>query len=212
MDQAPQLWLFFLIVFGVVLLPGLDMAYVIGCALARGTRCGLSAVGGLVTGSICHMLMAVLGVSLLLKTLPHAFNAMLLAGAAYIAWIGWSVLRSRAVFRTDPPSRARSCAAAWRRGVLSIMLNPKAYLFTLAILPQFLHPRDGRLLLQAVVLWLIIALTQCAVYGSVAVAAGGLRNWLAVRPAAGIVINRMVGSALMLAAALTAWHGWHDLR
>ncbi len=212
MDQAAQLWLFFLLVFGVVLLPGLDMAYVLGCSLTGGARTGLSAVGGIVTGSICHMLMAVLGVSVLLKTVPGAFNLMLLAGAAYIAWIGWSVLRSHAVFNTDPQARARTCTAAWRRGVLSIMLNPKAYLFTLAVLPQFLHPRTGMIWMQAGVLWVIIATTQIGVYGGVAVAAGKLRDWLAARPAAGITINRTVGTTLMLAALLTAWHGWQGWR
>jgi threonine/homoserine/homoserine lactone efflux protein len=178
--------------------------------LTGGACTGLSAVGGIVTGSICHMLMAVLGVSVLLKTVPGAFNLMLLAGAAYIAWIGWSVLRSHAVFNTDPQARARTCTAVWRRSVLSIMLNPKAYLFTLAVLPQFLHPRTGMIWMQAGVLWVIIATTQIGVYGGVAVAAGKLHDWLAARSAAGITINRTVGTALILAALLTAWHGWRD--
>ncbi|MGH7193853.1 MAG: LysE family translocator [Candidatus Saccharimonadales bacterium] len=208
MTHATHLWLFFVIVFGVVLLPGLDMAYVMGSSLVGGTRSGLSAVAGIVAGAICHVTMGVLGISVLLKVLPGAFNVVLLAGALYIAWIGLSVLRSNGVFKSDTDSATRSHWQTFRRGIVSIMLNPKAYLFTLAILPQFLRPQYGALWLQGVVLWIIIAITQTGVYGSVAVAAGSLRQWLAVNPAAGIAINRVVGSTLILAAIFTGYHGW----
>lgn len=211
MALSTHLWLFFVIVFGVVILPGLDMAYVMGSALVGGTRSGLSAVAGIVAGAICHVTMAVLGISVLLKVLPGAFNVVLLAGALYIAWIGFSVLRSDTVFRTETRNTMRSNWKIFRQGIVSIMLNPKAYLFTLAILPQFLRPQDGALWLQGVVLWIIIALTQTGVYGSVAVAAGGLRHWLASNPAAGIVINRSVSSALIFAAIFTGYESWQAL-
>ncbi|MGH8400648.1 MAG: LysE family translocator [Gammaproteobacteria bacterium] len=208
MTHVAHLWLFFVLVFGIVILPGMDMAYVMGSALVGGTRTGLSAVAGIVAGAICHVTMAVLGISVLLKLIPGAFNVMLLAGALYIAWIGFSVLRSDSVFKTDTRNGPRSNWQTFRRGIVSIMLNPKAYLFTLAILPQFVRPEYGSLWLQGLTLWIIIALTQTGVYGSVAVAAGSLRQWLAVNPAAGIVINRVVGGTLILAAIFTGYHGW----
>ncbi|MGH8370578.1 MAG: LysE family translocator [Gammaproteobacteria bacterium] len=208
MTHVAHLWLFFVLVFGIVILPGMDMAYVMGSALVGGTRTGLSAVTGIVAGAICHVTMAVLGISVLLKLIPGAFNVMLLAGALYIAWIGFSVLRSDSVFKTDTRNGVRSYWQTFRRGIVSIMLNPKAYLFTLAILPQFVRPEYGSLWLQGLTLWIIIALTQTGVYGSVAVAAGSLRQWLAVNPAAGIVINRVVGGTLILAAIFTGYHGW----
>lgn len=208
MSYDAHLWLFFMLVFGVVLLPGLDMAYVMGSALVGGTRSGLSAVAGVVAGAICHVTMAILGISVLLKVVPGAFNVVLLAGALYIAWIGVSVLRSNSVFKSDTGNATRSHWQTFRRGVVSIMLNPKAYLFTLAILPQFIRPQYGALWLQGVVLWIVIALTQTGVYGSVAVAAGSLREWLSANPQAGIAINRVVGSALILAAAFTGYQGW----
>lgn len=212
MDQAAQLWLFFAIVLGVAMLPGLDMACVLGCGLAGGRRRGLGAVAGIVTGGACLVGVTTPGIGVLFKTVPIAFNALLMAGALYIAWIGFSIFRSQAGFDVAADAAGRAHWLAFRRGMFTSVLNPKAYLFLLAIFPQFLHPANGRLWQQALVLWLIIAATQVGVYGSVAVAAGNLRNWLTPRPAAGIAINRVVGTALMLVALLTAWHGSQTLR
>ncbi len=90
------------------------------------------------------------------------------------------------------------------------MLNPKAYLFMLAVFPQFLRPEHGNLWLQALVLWLIIASIQTGVYGSVAVTATRVRGLFAKNATAGTIINRAVGSVLILVAVLTAYDGWHQ--
>ncbi|HET7359058.1 MAG TPA: LysE family translocator [Rhodanobacteraceae bacterium] len=206
-----HLWLFFVVVFGVIVLPGLDMAFVLGSSVVRGTRAGLVAVGGIVAGGVCHVAMGVLGIGILLRVLPGAFNAMLLAGALYLVWIGVSMLRSASGFRTSTPTLAHSPWTTFRQALLTCLLNPKAYLFTLAILPQFLRPQYGTLATQAVVLWLIIAATQAGVYGAVALVAGRLRHWLVAHPRAGVTVNRGVGAALVLAAAFTGYEGWQRL-
>ena len=66
MDYATQLWLFFALVFGIVVLPGMDMAFVLGSALAGGRRTGLAAVAGLVVAGACQVVVGTLGVSALL--------------------------------------------------------------------------------------------------------------------------------------------------
>jgi len=207
--QTAQLWLFFVMVFGVVLLPGLDMAYVMASALTGGRRNGLIATAGVIAGGACHVLMAAFGVMAVLRLVPAAFNALLLAGAAYIAWIGVGLLRSRATLGAAQAGAARSSAATFRRGVLTCLLNPKAYLFMLAIFPQFLKPESGAIAPQAAVLWLIIALTQAGIYGGMALAGDRVRRWLASRPGADALLARAVGVLLLATAALTAWRGWH---
>ena len=94
MAQTAHLWLFFVLVFGVVLLPGLDMAYVLASALVGGRRAGLAATGGIVAGGIVHVTMGALGIMAVLRLFPTAFNAVLLAGALYIGWIGltWTLV------------------------------------------------------------------------------------------------------------------------
>ena len=207
MTHYAQLWLFFALVFGVVILPGLDMAYIMGSALSGGRRAGFAALGGVVVGGACHVVMTGLGVSLLLRTVPGAFNALLITGALYIAWIGVSLLRSDAAFSVAATGD-RPLAAMFRQGMLTCLLNPKAYLFMLAIFPQFLRPQYGALLAQAAVMWLIIALNQVLVYGGLALAADRARQWLSREPAAGAFVARSVGVLLIGAAMFTGIEGW----
>lgn len=101
MDQTAHLWVFFAMV-GVVLLPGLDMAFVLASALVGGRRSGLAATGGIVAGGVCHVTMSAFGILAVLKLFPAAFNAVLIVGALYIAWIGCALLRSDAVFDEVP--------------------------------------------------------------------------------------------------------------
>ena len=208
MNHAAQLWLFFVVVFGVIALPGLDMAFVFGSALSGGRARGLAAVAGIVAGGACHVLMTALGISVLVRLVPGVFNALLLAGALYIAWIGIALLRSAAAFRAPEAEQATvALGATFRQGLLTCLLNPKAYLFMLAIFPQFLRPADGLLWLQALVLWAIIALTQCGVYGTLALLAGRVRGWLQGRPASGALATRCVGGLLIAVAVFTGLEG-----
>ena len=208
MTQTAHLWLFFAMVFGVVLLPGLDMAFVLASALVGGRRAGLAATAGIVAGGICHVTMGALGIVAVLQLVPAAFNVVLLAGAAYIAWIAIALLCSSAAFGDLPMQRLRSQAATFRQGLLTSLLNPKAYLFMLAIFPQFLKPEYGDLTTQAVVLWAIIALTQAGIYGGMALVGDRVRAWLAARPSANAWLARVVGGLLLATAVYTAFEGW----
>jgi threonine/homoserine/homoserine lactone efflux protein len=205
--QYGHLWLFATLVLGVVVLPGLDMAYIMGSALSGGRRAGFAALAGVVAGGVCHVVMTGLGVSVLLRTVPGAFNALLVAGALYIAWIGVSLIRSHAAFSVAA-TVDRPLAATFRQGMLTCLLNPKAYLFMLAIFPQFLRPEYGALVVQAAVMWLIIALNQVFVYGGLALAADRARRWLSREPAAGVFVARSVGVLLIGAAMFTGIEGW----
>lgn len=208
MIHYEQLWLFFALVFGVMVLPGLDMAFVLGSTLAGGRRRGFAALAGIIAGGVCHVAMTALGISVLLKLIPGAFNALLLAGALYIAWIGISLMRSDAAPALQADTRRRSHAATFRQGMLTCLLNPKAYLFMLAIFPQFLRPEYGPIGAQALVLWLIIALNQLCVYGGLALIADRARAWLQGKPGAGMVATRCVGALLIAAAMFTGFEGW----
>lgn len=207
MPSHPDLWLFAGLVFGVVVLPGLDMAFVGASALAGGRRSGLAAVAGIVAAGQVHMAAGVTGLAALLLWWPAGRALLLLAGAAYMAWIGWGLLRTK---HDQGPGGASAPAApadarrAFVRAAATCLANPKAYAFTLAVLPPFLLSPPRPLLLQALWLGAIVALNQALVYGAVALTAAAARPWLQQRPRASQWTARTIGTLLIVAAALAA--------
>jgi threonine/homoserine/homoserine lactone efflux protein len=211
MTYAENLWLFFTLLFGIIIVPGMDMVFVMANALTGGRASGLTATAGIMAGGVFHTLYAALGVGFLLHLVPELFNVLLLAGAAYIAWIGFSLARSSISIASVEPGARLSRWTSFRRGALTSLLNPKAYLFMLAVYPQFLKPEFGPLWSQALIMAIMISLTQLAVYGSLALAAGRSRDVIVSSPRATAIIGKTVGVVLIAVAALTAWEGWRTL-
>ncbi len=208
MSDFAQLGLFFVVVFGVIALPGLDMAFVLASSLRGGNGAGMAAVGGIMLGGVAHVAMGVLGVAAILAVWPPLFNAVLLAGALYIAWIGWTLLCAQQGASLPGSTTRAGGGPVFLQGMLTCLLNPKAYVFMLAIFPQFLHPERGHLWTQAAVLGLITALTQGMVYGAVAIGALRAQRWLGGNPRASLAAARAVGAVLLAAALLTVVQGW----
>ena len=208
--HTANLWLFFAMVFGIIALPGLDMAYVLANSLVGGRRAGAAALAGIVVGGVVHTAMAVIGVGVVIGATPKLFNLMLLAGAAYIGWIGWSLLRGASALGEVQTGPARSLMAVFAKGAATCLINPKAYAFTLAVFPQFLKPEAlgyGPIATQAVLLGLIIAVTQILIYGTVALGAAQIRLWLRGNPAAQVRAGQAVGLLLIAGAVWTGWQG-----
>ncbi len=159
-------------------------------------------------GGVLHTLYAALGVSVILHLVPQLFNVLLIGGAAYIAWIGYSLIRSSITIGGIDGAARLSRWASFRQGALTSLMNPKAYLFMLAVYPQFLKPQFGPVWSQAAVMALMIATTQLAVYGGLALAAGRGRDFLVGSPGATVLIGRIAGVVLVLVAAFTVWQGW----
>nr|WP_316642227.1 LysE family translocator [uncultured Roseateles sp.] len=213
MEASNSLWIYFALTLGVIALPGMDMAFVAGSALTAGVRGGLLAVAGIVVGGIIHVLVNVSGVSALLMLWPGAFNALLLGGSAYMAWIGWGILASTlkpaVAGSASVPQRPQGPASAiFLRGVLNCLLNPKAYAFMLAVFPAFLRTPGRGLAEQAVLLSAITAGNQIAVYGAIAVAAAGAQRWAGPGRDARRWISAAVGATLIAAAVFTLAGAW----
>lgn len=203
-----NLWLYAVLVFGIVLLPGMDMAFVLASSLADGRRAGFAAVAGLTLGGLAHVVMGTLGIGLVLQRWPALSNAVLVAGAFYMAWIGIALSRhaSALVQVADAPSRPLH--ATFARATATCLLNPKAYLFMLAVFPQFLRPERGALWWQALLLFAVGAASQVLVYGSVALGADRVRDWLRDSAQSQVALGRALGLLLVLSAAWALMSGW----
>lgn len=164
----------------VVLLPGPNSLFVLGTAAGHGVGAGYRAACGVFLGDAVLMLLAAGGVASLLKAYPAAFTVFKYVGAAYLAWIGVSMLRS--VFRgatasPEDPERTlpvvATAADPFRRALVISLLNPKAILFFMAFFIQFVDPAYAHSVLAFSILG-VIAQAMSFVYLS-ALIFGGAR-------------------------------------
>jgi threonine/homoserine/homoserine lactone efflux protein len=207
MGYAENLWLFFILLFGIVAVPGMDMLFVLANALTGGRDRGLAATGGIMVGGMVHTLNGAVGVGILMHFVPILFKPLLFAGAAYMAFIGIMLMRSSITVGQNGPTGSRSAWRAFRQGLVTCLINPKAYLFVLAVYPQFLKPDYGPIWVQATVMGLMTVLTQAAIYGGLATTAGRSRNLLIANPRATILAGRAAGLLLFAVSVFTAWEG-----
>ncbi|MGV2103479.1 LysE family translocator [Rhizobium sp. 21-4511-3d] len=208
MTYSENLWLYFTLLFGIIIVPGMDMLFVLANALTGGRGRGMAATAGIMAGGAVHSLYGAIGVGILASLLPSLFAPLLFIGAAYMVWIGFTLIRSSIRVETVGDGAVRTDWRAFRQGVITCLINPKAYLFMLAVYPQFLKPVYGPIWMQGVIMGAMTLATQFAIYGAVAFTADRSRTLLIANPAATILIGRVAGALLIVVAVLTAWHGW----
>jgi threonine/homoserine/homoserine lactone efflux protein len=208
MDYHQSLWLYFTLLFGIIIVPGMDMLFVLANALTGGTRRGLAATSGIMLGGAVHSAYGAAGVGILVAMLPGVFNLLLFAGVAYMIWIGVSLMRSSIKVEAVGPGTARSTWKAFRQGAVTCLVNPKAYIFVLAVYPQFIKPEYGPIWLQGLIMGIMTVLTQLAVYGTLAMTAGRSRDLLLSNPNTTAVIGRLAGLLLVVISAISLWQGW----
>lgn len=207
MDYTQTLWLFLALVAGIIVVPGMDMIFVLASALSGGRRAGLTATGGMVAGGAVHTLYGTLGTGMLVAFAPRFFLPLLVAGALYMIWIGVSLARSAITVSSVEDGAVVSPFLTFRRALTTCLINPKAYLFVLAVYPQFLKPEFGPFWMQGLAMGLITAAVQLIVYGGVALAGDRARSLLVGNPLATVWVGRAAGGLLIAAAVITLWQG-----
>lgn len=122
--------------------PGPDMLYIAGRTASQGFRSGLAAVMGINAGCLVHTFAAAIGLSAILTTSAEAFFVVKLVGAAYLVYVGISLLLQKqpdgAALDISSTLPSKTTRQAFWQGFLTNVLNPKVALFFLAFLPQFI--------------------------------------------------------------------------
>ncbi|WP_349957755.1 LysE family translocator [Rhizobium sp. ZPR3] len=207
MGYAENLWLFFILLLGIIIVPGMDMLFVLANSLTGGSNRGLAATGGIMLGGAVHSLNGAVGIGLLMHFVPILFNPLLVIGGAYMAFIGYTLMRSSITVGGQEPAGSRSAWKAFRQGAVTCLINPKAYLFIFAVYPQFLKPDYGPMWIQAVIMGAMTIATQFAVYGALAITAGRSRDLLVANPGATAFAGRAAGLLLVAVSVFTVWEG-----
>jgi threonine/homoserine/homoserine lactone efflux protein len=135
-----DLWLFVLSGLLLNITPGPDTLYIVGRSSAQGARAGAVAALGIGAGALVHICAAALGLSAILSASAAAFTAVKIIGAAYLVYVGISLIRSKSSTQSPPiasGNRPTVMRGIFFQGFLTNVLNPKVALFFLAFLPQF---------------------------------------------------------------------------
>ncbi|ACM35247.1 LysE family translocator [Agrobacterium vitis] len=205
MPTTTSLLAFALICLGMALTPGPNMVYLVSRSICQGPMAGLISLGGVALGFLIYMLMSVLGITVLLMAVPYAYEALKLAGAAYLAYLAWQAVRpgGRSPFQVrdlpkDSPRRL------FAMGLVTNLLNPKVAVLYLSLLPQFIDPANGSVFMQS----LLLGLTQIAigttVNGIIALMAGSIALFLSRRPLWIMVQRWLMGTVLAVLAVRMA--------
>jgi threonine/homoserine/homoserine lactone efflux protein len=177
-----RLELFALAVALLALTPGPVWVYLISRTLAQGRRAGYFSLIGVMAGVLVHLLAAAVGLSALLLAVPWAFDAVKLAGAAYLLWLAWSTVRGAGFSFTPQPLPPVPDRVLFRQAMLASVVNPKVAVFYLSLFPQFVDPAAGNVLAQSLVLGIVHVGVSTLIDGALVTVAGLLAAWFARRP------------------------------
>ena len=184
MISADRLLAFGAMSFLLIVIPGPSVLFVIGRALAHGRRAALTTVVGNTLGAYVLVAAVALGIGPIVERSAIVFTALKLAGAAYLIHLGVRAFRERdslsTVLTADSPPR-NPLRTLWDGFAVGVS-NPKTIVFFAAVLPQFVDPVRGHLVVQMLTLGMIfnvIALVSDSLWGVVASQA---RDWFGRSP------------------------------
>lgn len=198
---APDVYLAYVVAcFVIAVVPGPTVTVIVANSLAWGTRAGLLNVAGTQAGLAVLMATVVVGLSTVIAVMGVWFDWIRLAGAAYLIWLGWRLLRSP----DELGSRSRAAAPRggfFLQGLLVILSNPKGLLWFGAFIPQFVDPKGdyvGQIVLLGVTA-MAVALVSDGAYAVLTGRAGALLSRNRVRLASRLGGAFLVGGGVWLA-------------
>lgn len=162
--------------------PGPVWLYLISRTLAQGRRAGYFSMFGVAAGLSVHAIFAAFGLTVVLLAVPYAFDAIKLAGAAYLLWLAYTTVRGSGFSFIPQPLEPVRDRVLLRQAFVAAMVNPKVAVFYLSLFPQFVDPSTGPVLAQSLLLGAIQICTAALMDISLVTVSGLLAAWFARRP------------------------------
>jgi threonine/homoserine/homoserine lactone efflux protein len=182
---------------GMALTPGPNMLYLVSRSICQGRWAGIVSLVGTAAGFIVYLVCAALGITALLMAAPIAYDILRFGGALYLLWLAWQAIKpgGASPFQVrelpkDSPAKLISM------GFLTNLLNPKAAMLYLSLLPQFIDPHHGDVLTQSLALGFSQIAISLTVNGCICLAAGTIAGFLATRPSFALIQRWLMASVL----------------
>lgn len=207
MDQLsafipPSIWAFALAALLIELTPGPNMTYLAIISVSKGRRAGFATVAGVASGLAVLGVIGAVGVAAIVQASPPLYQGLRWAGVVYLLWLALDGWRGEKDGFSDGFGSGH-----FVRGLVTNLLNPKAALFYVTVLPEFID-QSKPLMGQTLVLSAVYVSVATLVHGLIVVLAGSLRPFLTARRK-----EMLVRRTLSLLLALVAlWFAWSSAR
>jgi threonine/homoserine/homoserine lactone efflux protein len=197
MPEAKTWIAFAAVCLGMALTPGPNMLYLVSRSISQGRWAGIVSLVGTAAGFVVYLVCAALGITALLMAAPIAYDILRFGGAIYLLWLAWQAIKpgGASPFQVrelpkDSPAKLISM------GFLTNLLNPKAAMLYLSLLPQFIDPHRGAIFGQSLALGGSQIAISLTVNGCICMAAGTIAGFLATRPSFALIQRWLMASVL----------------
>jgi threonine/homoserine/homoserine lactone efflux protein len=179
-DLSPLL-AFALTALVIEITPGPNMTYLAALSLSRGMRTGIAAVAGIALGLMTYGVIAAFGLAAAIDHSPWLYGLLRWGGVAYLLWLAWDAWSGK---EDASPGRTVGADArpwpAFRRGLITNLLNPKAAMFYVAVLPEFVRADAGSVVRQTLMLSVIYVAIATLIHAAIVTLAGSLQSTIDV--------------------------------
>jgi threonine/homoserine/homoserine lactone efflux protein len=209
MDGINPLLTFALTALIIEITPGPNMTYLAALSLSSGRRAGFAAVAGIAIGLATYGIVAALGLAAVIDSSPLLYGILRWGGVAYLLWLAWEAWSGERETSPDATDGLEDDPwIAFRRGLITNLLNPKAAVFYVAVLPEFIRPGAGSVMSQTLALSAVYVTIATLIHSGIVALAGTLQSKIATSDNRRAV-RRLLALALVAIAiwfALTTGH------
>lgn len=195
---------FLLAVSLIELTPGPNMGWLALVSLARARTAGMAAVVGVTLGLAVWMVAAAFGLTSALLAFPALYQTVRWAGVAILLWLAWEAWIGAGQIQPRAEPDRRTLSGLFLRGLTGNLLNPKAAVFYVALLPSFIRPDRASPLVQALTLGSLHLIVAVAVHTLIVLGAASAGS-VVLRRMRGKVAGRVMATGI---AAVAVWMAW----
>jgi len=177
MPTFATLLVFSAAVLGLLLSPGPNMAFLLSQSLAHGARGGLAVAAGILVADLAMTMLTAAGIAAMVAGWSPSFDVLRFAGAVYLAWLAVQAMRARGAAQVRATTRV-ALSRVLRGAAVNSLLNPKALLFFLVFLPQFVQPERGTVTWQLLVLGACLSVLAFAFHALLGAFSGGVGRFV----------------------------------
>ncbi len=182
----------------IELTPGPNMVYLAILSLNEGKKAGYAATAGIALGLMAVGIIAALGIATLISNYPPTYQALRYGGTIYLIWLAWDTWKPQSTLSTKELHGLLSHSKYFKRGLITNLLNPKAAVFYIAILPKFIEV-GTEATNQAIIMTFIYIMIATSIHGIIVTLAGTARNFIENEKQR-LIIRKVMACALIIIA------------